>query len=358
MPPTDLQRPRTAIGILARHLALAMLVVGTTGTSPLLGQERVRVDFELLTEPGFPLGGERRWMESLQHIPNVRLRVRPARGGEPPLVNPITPDSKSHFQVQGILTAQNQLRLVGGTFRLEERRRIEEWIERLGSDGARNLDAPRGPFGLTEDQLLSAQEALQRPVPFSTQGMAMSDFLRQSKGLIPLDMEADGSARAQLVGGPAVSSELQGMSAGTALAIAMHERGVGVTLRRTGGTTRVVLVDPAQTKEFWPAGWPVERAPRQTVPSLFNYLNVEINDTPLTEALEAIQQRVEARFLFDRPALNRHKIDPREVQVQFNSGRTYYKRILDNLLYQAKLRSEIRMDDAGEPFLWITTIKK
>lgn len=358
MPFTDLQRPPKTMGIVARYLVLALTLGGMTGTSSLWGQERVRIDFELLTEPGFPLGGERRWMESLQQIPNVRLRVRPARGGEPPLVNPVTPDSKRHYQVQGILTAQNQLRLVGGTFRLEERRRIEQWIERLGSEGARNLDAPRGPFGLTEDQLLAIQETLQRPIPFSTAGMATTDFIRQWKGLVPLDLQVDSAAGRQLAVGASVSGELQGMSAGTALALAMHERGVGVTLRRSGGTTQVVLVDPAQTKEFWPAGWPVERAPRQTVPSLFNYLNVEIDDTPLSEALDAIQQRVEARFLFDHPALSRHRIDPGEVQVHFNSGRTYYKRILDNLLYQAKLRSEIRMDDAGEPFLWITTIKR
>jgi hypothetical protein len=33
-------------------------------------------------------------------------------------------------------------------------------------------------------------------------------------------------------------------------------------------------------------------------------------------------------------------------------------RIIDSILREAMLKSELRVDDAGQPFLWVTTIKK
>ena len=342
-------RPSTLTGLYG-----LILLTGHTA----LGQGTARVDFELATEAGFPLGGERRWIEVLQRIPNVQLRVRSARGGERPSVKQTGRDTSPRFEVQGILTARNQLQVPGGTFSLEDRGRIEAWIQRLASEGAENLTAPRGPFGLTEDQLLAANEALQRPVPFSTDNMLAADFLRQMNSLIPLPIQPAPSARGRLTSSSVILDELQGLTAGTALAIAMRPHGIGVTIRRAAGITEVALIDPGETTELWPHGWPAERPPRETIPKMFSYLNVEITDTPLEEALQAIEDRVEVRMLYDHNALAKYGIEPTEARVKFNSGRTYYKRIVDNLLYQARLRAEIRIDESGHAFLWITSIRK
>jgi len=328
-----------------------------TGTAA-CGQGNVRIDFELATEAGFPLGGERRWIEVLQQIPNVQLRVRSARGGERPSVKQTGREGSPRFEVQGLLSSRNQLHVPGGTFRLEDRGRIEAWIARLASEGTENLLAPRGPFGLTEDQLLATHEALQKPVHFSTRDLPMAEFLRRMKTLIALPIQSAPSTRSRLTSGSVVFDELEGLTAGTALAIAMRPHGIGVTVRRAQGVTEVALVDPGETKELWPFGWPAERPPRETIPTMFGYLNVEINDTPLEEALQAIEDRSNVRMFYDHNALAKHGIEPSEAQVNFNSGRTYYKRLMDNLLYQARLRSEIRVDDSGRAFFWITTIRQ
>jgi hypothetical protein len=34
--------------------------------------------------------------------------------------------------------------------------------------------------------------------------------------------------------------------------------------------------------------------------------------------------------------------------------KTYYKRVLDRVLAQARLGAQVRIDEAGTPFLWIT----
>ena len=62
-------------------------------------------------------------------------------------------------------------------------------------------------------------------------------------------------------------------------------------------------------------------------------------------------------MLWDHNALAKHAVDV-QTKVSFAPKKTFYKKIIDDLLYQAMLRSELRVDDADKPFLWITTIKK
>ncbi len=90
---------------------------------------------------------------------------------------------------------------------------------------------------------------------------------------------------------------------------------------------------------------------------MFKFVNVEINDRPLSEALESLQERVQLPLLFDHNALARHEVDL-NTHVNFPAKNTFYKKIIDQLLFQVLLKSELRVDEAGTPFLWITSTRK
>ena len=55
-----------------------------------------------------------------------------------------------------------------------------------------------------------------------------------------------------------------------------------------------------------------------------------------------------------RRELAREQIDVTAVNVSFPKKRVQYLRVLDQVLFQAKLKSEARLDEAGKPFLWIS----
>jgi hypothetical protein len=38
-------------------------------------------------------------------------------------------------------------------------------------------------------------------------------------------------------------------------------------------------------------------------------------------------------------------------------ARSYYKKVLSRVLFQAKMKCELRVDEAGTPFLWISPLK-
>ena len=118
------------------------------------------------------------------------------------------------------------------------------------------------------------------------------------------------------------------------------------------------IVRSRDAKESWPVGWPPQHAPGKTLPDLFRSLNVEIDDTPLPDALAAIKQRVNVPFLFDYNAMARYQIEPTKTHVTLPRKKSFYNSIVRDLLRQAKLKHELRVDDAGKPFLWISSLKR
>ena len=63
-------------------------------------------------------------------------------------------------------------------------------------------------------------------------------------------------------------------------------------------------------------------------------------------------------FLMDHNGLARQRIDPARVMIEFPESRTYYKKVLSRVLFQVKLKGEVRVDEAGEAFVWISPLKK
>ena len=52
-----------------------------------------------------------------------------------------------------------------------------------------------------------------------------------------------------------------------------------------------------------------------------------------------------------------HDVDLHDT-VDLPPKKTFYKKILDLLLFQKKLVAEVRTDEAGSAFLWITSAKR
>ena len=107
----------------------------------------------------------------------------------------------------------------------------------------------------------------------------------------------------------------------------------------------------------WPVGTRAQSGAQELAPGLLEFINVEIVDQPLDDTLNVIQQRLKIPFLYDHNALARHEVDL-HASVSLPRTRTFYKKILDQLLFQKLLRCELRTDDAGKPFVWITSAKR
>jgi hypothetical protein len=59
-------------------------------------------------------------------------------------------------------------------------------------------------------------------------------------------------------------------------------------------------------------------------------------------------------MFIDHAAIDAARIDLAKTQVRIPKTRTSYKRVIDRALSQSRLGSDIRTDESGKPFLWIT----
>ncbi len=322
-------------------------------------QAEGRVELELITEPGLPVNAPQRWLAALREASFDSIRIPAGTAGDQVEIRPLGAAGSGSYRVVGRLTERNTLMLPGGEFRFGDTAGVKSWVARLrqGDDDG-GPDTPR-PFGLTPDQLVAVHDALNAPVAFSTRGQPSYDVLKRIAAGVTLGFESDAQTRQTMMDADPVADELQGLSAGTALAAVLRPLGLVMAPKKLlSGAIKLEIADFRRLPESWPVGWPPRKPPREAAPQLLTFLNVEIDRTPLADALEAIRGRLDLPILFDHNSLARHRIDPTQVSVSLPAGRTYYQGAIDRLLNQAQLTSDLRMDEAETPFLWISTLRK
>jgi len=317
-----------------------------------------QVELELVTEEGFPLTGGQKWIAALKGLRVSSLRIRQAKPGDRAELVRGGTDASPVYYVKGLLTRQNTLLLPGGRFTLRDRARIAGWIAKVKAGGPEELSARPSAFGLSAKELVKLHEQLAARVSFSTKGERPKAMVRKIADLIEPRVAVDQQIQRAFAGDDIVAEELSGVASGTALAAIVRPLGLVLVARKQAGQVRLVITDFRKAQESWPIGWPPEKKARELLPKFYEFLTVEIKDTVLSDVLTEIQGRLEVPFLLDHNSLARHRIDPSAIRVNLPEGRTYYKKIVDRILFQAKLKAEIRVDEAGQPLLWISTVKR
>jgi hypothetical protein len=227
------------------------------------------------------------------------------------------------------------------------------WMGKLGDHGAAALTETKSAFGLNEQQLVAVNADLSTTVDFATKGMKPIDVLRKlARGKHPLVMEPE-LGKALEMDDP-MRDELQGFSRGMALAVLLRPVG-GVLVPRKPARAEVELaiLDGKSSAELWPIGWPTQEDTSKLAPKLLETLSAEIDGVTAAEALDAIQQRVEVPFLWDYNSLALRKVKL-DTPVSLPAGKRLYSKLLTEILGKVRCRYEIRVDENGKPFLWIS----
>ncbi|HTN75698.1 MAG TPA: hypothetical protein VL096_10650 [Pirellulaceae bacterium] len=341
---------------LARAVVMSWLLLLLVAPAIALAQKNI--DLELVTEPGVPLNTPQKWMNALKDLDVGSLRIREGRAGDRPEIDETGSQRSPAYTVTGLITKRGKVVVPGGSFGMEDKAQFKAWLQKLSSGKANEPEEILGSFGLSKEQLVGTYELLSKKVTFDTKDKAVGEIARQIVKEIDLKITIDPEAKAALDAGEVVLDELNGLSQGTALAAALRPAGlVFLPVRVSKTQVQLRVADARSVEESWPVGWPMDKGLAETLPVMGTFLNVEISDVVLSTALNSIQQRVKAPFLYDHNGMARQRIDPAAIKVTLTPGKTYYKKILDLLLVKGKLKCEIRVDEADSPLVWISTIK-
>lgn len=317
-------------------------------------QAAAPIELELATERGMQITAPHEWLQLLTSLGVDNVRIRTAAPGDQPKLENLGSDDRPRYRIVGVITARQELLLPGGTFQRNDRRRIREYFERLAAEGGEAI-APRGRFGLTENELKSLHVDLAQTIDFDTKGLSARAAIDQLQTKLTLHLLLDAAAEQTIRNARPLDDEVRGLTAGTGMAIMLRPFGLVLRPEKPLGKPTLLHIAAADPDEgAWPIGWEPERSTGRVAPALMESVNVEIDGYTLAEAIGAIAPRVKLPIFWDHAKLAERKIDPATVQVKLARTRTFYKRVLDRILAQARLAPLLRVDEAGTAFLWIT----
>jgi hypothetical protein len=316
-----------------------------------------RVELEVVTGPRADPTSAQTWLRTLQQTGADGVRIRGERTGDRAQIVNLGSAAAPNLRVVGIVNDRNQLELPGGTFGQQDIARLRDYIDRLRTQGIDGVTGARGPFGLTETQYTAVLADLRRPIHGATTGRRPAEVVQAITGTINLPTTIDAAAARALAAGEPATTEVDALSSGTGLAAVLGEYGLTATPRLAASGKVELIVGVAGAGESWPVGYPLEGLPADKLPALVKPIDVELRDVPLAEVLAAVQPEFAAPFLVDRRRLRAQNIDPEKAIVRHPRRQTVFGQVLQAVLTQSNLKYEIRQDEAGKVFVWITTIR-
>ncbi|MFN0197270.1 MAG: hypothetical protein ACKVT0_11040 [Planctomycetaceae bacterium] len=248
------------------------------------------------------------------------------------------------------------------SFTLDQVTQLGEWLRDLETYGAQGSPKGKPLWGLNEEQFQEVFTILAEPIDIAdAEGQPLVDVI-DAFGLpeeLPLQWT---TASRELIDStvkpPVVSRVPSGLSRGTVMAFLLNEHGLGLQPRRTPmGTVEVQISPLSPDDNFWPVGWPVQGKPYSVVPHMFKPLPVELEDVPIAEVFEAIEERAKISILIDRNDLATEGIKLPEINVTYPSKQTTWSVLLKAITNPHRLTREIRIDEAGTPFVWISVLR-
>jgi hypothetical protein len=338
--------------ILRNMLCGGLLAVAVAGTAVGAG----RIEMELAGDSKSALSHQQ-WSRVLTQLKVGGLAIRKPRSGDAPKIETRGTSTQPVYKVTGLINDRSELVVPGARFSLSNTSPLAAWLEKLAAEGPPGSAGAAMPFGLDEAALARVRVQLTVPLDFSTLELSTPDAVSRIRQKLPLPLVMEPGSDAVLRAAGNVRDELKGLTAGTALAAIARPAGLALAPRkdRQGGVELVIR--KAAAGDVWPVGLSAEDNRQQVLPTLFDSITVGIEENPLPDAIAAVCGRLQVPYLVDHNALAVQGVDFQKAVVSLPETKLSYSLIVRKLLGQVGLIGQLRTDEAGKPFLWITTLR-
>lgn len=325
---------------------LLLMSIGFFGLSSSLLADSVQLN--VVPSSRAPFNAAQQWALELAKLKSVQVSSRNNGSARPEVKR-----SGSVVNITGVIDSGNRLIVPGGTFSIRQRPALQKWIEQQRSgdtSGAKGTDR----FGLTPKQLKQTHASLKSVVRDSTKGKSVQEVVTSAARGSRLPLQYSTVAKRR-VATAKVAGEWKDFTSGTVMAAALRPLELVMLPRadRSGQISLMITSDDS-VDEGWPVGWKSELKLSELVPKFFDPLPMEIEKTPIADVTAALSGRLETPMQYDLALLKLVEIDPQTANVSYSAERTTYLKAVRTTLYRAKLKYEVRVDEVGSPFFWIS----
>ncbi len=320
-------------------------------------KQQTQVAVELLIVERVPPLAAQRWGEIFQRA-GASVRVRQALSSDRAEISETQRGSMRQVKATGLLERDGSIIFENRRFRQSQGAALAEWIRELKTYGAQGSDEGKPGFGLTREQFNRVFLALAAKVVRDPAGLQLTEALA-AVGLpasLPLHMTPAATEHLKRdVTRRAAAEGLSGLSRGTVVAILLNEAGLGFRPGRTPEGNLELRVSPL-TKDAaaWPVGWPLEKPPITSMPKFVEIVPVEFEDVALVDVIHAISVQTGMPIQVDHRRAFEAKIPLAALKVNQEHRKMTWSGLLDRVTFP-KLMRELLQDEAGTPFVFVTT---
>jgi hypothetical protein len=315
------------------------------------------ITVELLAVDGASIN-TREWSELFQEL-NVELTIRKALArDQPETTEKLLGMTLRDVHLTGLLERDGSVTFSDRRYTVGDAVKIAEWIKDIQIYGAQGTPKGQPMWGLTKAQFEPVYLALAPLIKTDLVDKPLSDALQLITAQKQYPLRFSASATEHLKRKTTIKTvrnQYQGLSEGTVMSAVLNEFGLGFHPRRTPeGKLELGIVKLGETIETWPAGWPPSEDLVKLRPVLFQSREVELTDEPLLDVVQAIGDIIELPILIDESHLKAKNIDVRTKKVSHKKKKVILSAALKHVCFLGKCKYEYRMDEAGNPLLWLT----
>ncbi len=317
------------------------------------------MELVLVTDRATPITAGQAWVRDLAGAGVQRVRIMQSRTGPRVKIEKAGTPSRPLWIVYGTLDSRGDAVLPGKRYRAGEVGQLAAWLNELAEKGPPDQREKVGPYGLTSSDLGKALDDLERPAPTLEAGIGRDEAVRRVADQLGFPLKIDRPLFDSLKQ-DTLSEKIDGLSLGTTLAYLLCPLDLGFVPRHPdGGKLEYTVMNRSRKSDsLWPVGHKSQKRSPLLVPQLYKTHRVNIENVPVGRVLEAIARQSRLPLWVDTAGLSQSKIDLNEVNLSVPpSKKLSYRQLLDQASTRGMVLVEIRVDEAGRPFLWVESAK-
>jgi hypothetical protein len=258
------------------------------------------------------------------------------------------------------MASDGSIKIGNRKFSVADLKSLTDQLDQLATFGAGGPPAKNPKWGLTGDQLLEITQILKEPV--AQEVVLQSPVVTlESLGLpAGIRMTFTDAAREVALGRRPDSApetlNLNGFSKGTAIAIVLAQYGLGFRPQRIAAGQYHMEIDTGnESSNLWPAGWKTQESTAVVLPVYLKSIPVDVEDAEVSAVLEVVADKLEIPVQMSSLALSVKGLDPDVLTYTRKADRVSPARLLTAIGDKLELGFDVRVDEGGKLFLWVTT---
>jgi len=330
----------------------------TYADEPAPPRRTLEVEVLIQSQPSYRINAQE-WGRVFQQL-GYSVKFREPRGGESPRIEDQDRDDILSTRVVAAMAADGTIRVGKQKFDTETTQPLILALEEIRKHGAKGPPNSSPTWGLTDDQFKDVVQLLAAPVESPVE-LQSSILAIESIGL-PGNMKIKftDAAREKTLGRRPESAlepiELQGFTKGSAIAIVLSQYGLGFRPRYVAPGHFDIEIDRGdESSNMWPVGWKPEQSFSEILPAYFRAIPLDVEDVNINALVGAISEKMAVPYFSSASALTSKGLDINALKYTRKNDRISPARLLTAIGDKMDLGFDVRVDEAGKMFLWVTT---